>query len=177
MAMLAFPMVTHASFIGQDVNATYYYPDTSTPYPFAEFVPPSFTVGAGVETVGNVEDVTFINVDFAANTISLTFDTVLINPTWNSTSFNGVVFTMAAPHGILGATVDGSSTFVGFDNSDVTFNANQIFLNWQGLSYVDGTVLNLSFDFKPNPVPETGTFTAFGIALAGLAFARSRKRN
>jgi hypothetical protein len=172
VATAAFPLVAHADFIGESFSATYYFPDTSSPYPFASFAPPSFTVGAGTETVGDVEGVTFIAVDFAANTIGVAFSTVLTAPTWNAAAFNGIVLTASAPHGITGATVDGSSTMPGFGNADVTFNATQIFLNWQGLSYVDGTVLNITFGFAPVGVPEPGTLALLALVLAGLAFVR-----
>ena len=47
-----------AGFIGNTMDAVYYYPDVFNPYPSVSFTPPSFLVGSGQETTGNVEGVT-----------------------------------------------------------------------------------------------------------------------
>ena len=48
-------------------------------------------LGAGAETVGDVESVTFITADFTDTRLTLVFDTVLTSPTWNAVAFNGPV--------------------------------------------------------------------------------------
>nr|WP_235977292.1 PEPxxWA-CTERM sorting domain-containing protein [Sandaracinobacteroides hominis] len=56
-----------AGLNGTTVSAVYNFPNYGDDYPFASESPGSFIVGAGVESTVNVEDVTFITVDFTDN--------------------------------------------------------------------------------------------------------------
>jgi hypothetical protein len=157
-----------ADLIGAQIDAVYYYPNTSTPYVSSSFAPPTFVVGSGIETVGNIENVTYLDVDFSNSILTVAFRTTLSQPTWNASSFNGVIFTSAAPLGITAATVDPATTMSGFDNSRVSFSSDQILLDWNGLGYVDGTSIQINFAFVPEPV----SFAALGIGLLGLTTIR-----
>lgn len=172
LALGQFASPANAGLLGQTLGAGYYLPDTATVYPDAVFTPPSFVVGAGQETDGNVEDVTHLLVDFDDTTLDITLTTVLSNPTWLNQAFNGLIFTATAPHGITGATVGGSTTMAGFDDSRVTLTGDQILVNWGGLGYVDGTTVSIQFTF----IPEPGTALLLGGGLFVLGFARRAKR-
>ena len=161
-----------AGLAGQTLTGGYFLPDSVTPYAPAVFAPPTFVVGAGQETTVDVEGVTDLNIDFDDFSLTITLDTVLATPTWNVADFCGLVFDSAAPLDITSATVDGSTTMAGFDDSRVTFNANQILINWNGLSYVDGTVVRVNFAI----VPEPGTAVLLGLGLLGLGARRARHR-
>jgi hypothetical protein len=89
----------------------------------------------------------------------------------NNTPFNGVIFTAAADHGIASATVHGSTTMAGFDDSRVSFTDDQLLLNWAGLSYVDGTVVRVDFTF----VPEAGAAWLAACGALGLALVGRRR--
>ncbi len=158
----------HASLSGQSLDAGYYLPDTVTPYGGAAFAPSSFIVGPGLETIADVEGVTDLLIDFSDTSLTITLQTILSTPTWNPAPFSGLIFDSAAPLDIAGATVNVSTTMAGFDASRVTFNSNQILVNWQGLSYVNGTEVKIDFSF----VPEPGTALLLGLGLAGLARRR-----
>lgn len=158
-----------AGFIGRTFDAVYFFPDDSSPYPFGSFTPSSFVVGAGIETIGNVEDVTSLPVDFTDKTLTIGLDTVLIDPVWTATSFNGILFSLqsAGPLGIIGASVDPSTTLAGFDASRVTFDSGKIGINWNGLAYQDGQQVVINFAF----VPEPSSLALVGVSgLAGLAW-------
>jgi hypothetical protein len=150
---------------GQSLTAAYYHPDLVTVYGVAWTPSASFTVGAGQETDGNVEDVTHLLVDFADDSLTITLQTILSTPTWNNTSFNGPVFSSVLPHGIASASVDGSTTMSGFDGTRISYTSNQILVNWAGLSYVDGTVVKINFTFVPEPA-SAALLLAAGLALA-----------
>jgi hypothetical protein len=155
-----------ASLIGKQMNAIYYVPDTSTQYGQAVFSPPTFTIGDGPETTGSVENVTTGLVDFTSDMLTITLSTSLTNPTWNVASFNGIIFTSLDSLGLASASVDPGTTMVGFDNSRVSFNDNQILINWNGLSYNTGTTVKVNFTSipAPGPLPVLGAAAAFGFS-------------
>jgi hypothetical protein len=171
--------VAHAGFIGMQMSAGYYYPNAGSAYASASFSPAVFTVGAGQETVGDVEGVTNLLVDFSDDTLSIVFDTILANPTWTAASYNGIIFTATSPLDITSAMVGASTTMSGFDNFRVSYTDHQILLNWQGLSYIDGTTVNINFTSalpQNGSVPEPGTLALLGLGLASLAWRRQKQK-
>jgi PEP-CTERM motif len=162
----------HAGLLGRTLDAVYDYPDLSSPYSFASFTPLSFTVGAGVETVGNVEGVTSLPVDVTDDTLTIELDTILASPTWNVASFNGIVFTLGSPGtlGIVSAVVDGATTLGGFDNSRLSVTNDQIRIDWNGLAYSNGVKVVADFHF----VPEPSTLSLIVLGLVGLSRIRSK---
>ena len=69
-----------ASLTGNVLQAGYEYPSLGTAYPSMSVSTNPFTVGAGVETVINIEDVTFLSIDFDANSLLVTLNTSLASP-------------------------------------------------------------------------------------------------
>jgi len=166
-----------ASFIGAEMTASYQYPTLGSIYGQASWTPPTFTVGGGVETVGNVENVTSIAVNFASSSLSILLTTVLGNPTWGNSAFNGPVFTATGPLGIAGVSVNAATTMAGFDASRVTFTGNTLRIDWNGLSYTSGTAVALDFTFVPVAVPEPASFALLGAGLLTLGAVARRRRN
>ena len=171
LALMAASPARALGLTGQGMSVVYYFPDASSVYGGAPFTPPSFVVGPGQETDGNVEGLTHVLVDFGEDMLNISFDTILLDPIWKPTEFNGLIFTSVLPHDIATATVDGSTTMAGFGDSRVYFTNNQIFLDWSGLGYVTGTMLKINFTFVPEP---SGALLV-GCGLIGLVFARAKR--
>lgn len=180
-ALLAAAAVStaHAGFVDKTLQATYYYPDLATPYAQAIETPEVFTVtiAPAVETTVNVENVTQIAVDFTDTSVRFDFTTSLPTPTWGSSPFNGMVFDVLAggPLSLTSATVDGSSTLGGFTASRVGFNDDQLTIDWNGLSYVNGTSLLINFTSTTASVPEPGSLALLAMALVGCGYIARQK--
>ena len=178
----AFSINAEAGLVGKTLDATYYHPDLSVPYDRAFFAPQSFTVADGIETIGIVEGVTALITDFSDSRLTITLNTVLDAPTWNTTSFNGILFKLQSP-GILGiasAVTDSTTSLSGFDNSRVSFTDGTLGINWSGLSYTNGQQVVVDFTFQTSAatlasaVPETSSSLALlaGLGLFGLVARR-----
>jgi hypothetical protein len=144
-----------ARLLDQSFEASFYYPYASTPYRFAAFAPQTFTVNSGLETTGEVEGVTSLLTDFSAESLTITFNTVLHCPIWAIADFNGLVFRLqsAGDLGLATAAIDAGSTLAEFGTSRISFTDTEIALDWSGLSYVDGQQLILNFTFNDAPLP------------------------
>ncbi|MEO8407973.1 MAG: PEP-CTERM sorting domain-containing protein, partial [Oxalobacteraceae bacterium] len=166
----------HAGLLNRTLDAQYFFPDTSTPYGLSSATPSTFVVGAGIETTFDVEGVTQIVTDFGDTSLRFDFVTILSTPTWNPAAFNGVIFNRlaGASLSLLSASIDPISTMSGFDASRVTFNDNQIAINWNGLSYINGTTLLINFVSAPNSVPEPGTTALLVLGLFSIFIGRRK---
>lgn len=167
----------HAGFMGMTLDAYYGYSDIGSPYSYANVSPSTFTVSdPGIETVAKVEDVTTLTVDFSDNWVRIDFSTLLNRPTWNNGPFNGLVFNTTALNvfDFTSVSIDPMSTLPGFGVSRVVLGPERLALNWAGLSYVNGTVLQINFD-GVNSVPEPGTLGLIGAFLGLLAVSKRRR--
>jgi len=158
--MAAMPAGASSILAGQTINVTYYDPDLSTVYvDFGTAVAP-FTF-AGVPLV---------EVNVAITDYNITF-------TFNETAFftccrpyNGFVITdeTSAPFTWVG--IDPATDLSGFTNANVTFTADQIFVNWPGLNPATSTIVALDL------APEPATFGLLGIGLGALPLMAYRRR-
>jgi hypothetical protein len=181
LSLLALCLVTpavHAGFVGVEMGVAYKYPDLGTDYSKASFDHDTFTVpvGGGLVTTGLVEGFTTLPVYFTDTRLTIVLNTTLDNPTWDPVSFEGPVFTSSGSLGIASAKVDvGGTTLGGFDDSRVTFNNNQIMINWAGLSYHNGEQVVVDFTFG-SAVPEPSSIVALGAGCVLPLIVAIRRR-
>lgn len=174
VCLLLAPGTAHAGLIGTTMSVAYDYPDDATVYSNATYSPSTFVIGSGVDTVVTVEGVTTISADFADAALHLVLNTRLDSPKWSASSFNGLIFTvLSGSPGLTGADVT-STTMTGFGNSRVALSGDQIRIDWNGLSYEHGTVVNI--DFRVADVPEPASLTLLVSGVIGAGVLRRRHR-
>lgn len=160
-----------AALDGTSIAVDYRFPELATVYPFASPSVSPFLVGPGVESVINVEEVTFIGVDFTDLGLTLTFTTVLDAPTWNMVPFNGLVFTGSGFGDLVGARLLPGTSFGSgsFTQDRITLAGNQLRLNWAGVPYGNGQQLHIAFAV---PEPATWALLIAGFGAVGIAVRR-----
>jgi hypothetical protein len=165
------------SLIGNSISAEYRLPDTGTVYPFATTSPNPFIVGAGVETVIDVEGVTFLNIDFSADSLLISLATTLGNPTWTNFAQNGPSFVLSGnPFPTINSVeVTEGGTSVAQPAVSAFLSGGVLFVDWGGWNYHDGDTVTVSFA-PVSAVPLPGALPLFGGGLAALAWLGARKR-
>lgn len=151
----------HASFWGQTVQATYYFPDVGTVFDQQQAV-----VGAGVEFTNFPTNDPRTNVDFSANNILITYNS---DGAWTSAAFNGEFFDSLTPMpSIMAVTINGSTNMVGLDASRISFTENSVSINWNNLAFNTGTIVSLDVSFREQiqvPVPTMGPLALILLTL------------
>lgn len=183
--MFAVSATAEAALMGDTIDWQYYAFGGTYDYLGS---PGSFVAGSTTSFFGGV----FNNLNYGYFTISATdtqiiFDYSLCSPcpsTWDSSPDslnsgglyiqNGILLTDITSNPFSSVTVDAATNMSGFSISNVTFTANQLAVNWMGLSYDSSTRVVLDISSNAS-VPEPASILLLGSGLMGLA-AWKRKR-
>lgn len=163
-----------AAFLdGQQISYEYLYPDSMTQYWPAGAV----TVGAGIELNGISAPGDGIGtVDFGDDYVEFVFAT---STAWNPSSFNGVhIFDLNNNLAAFSVSLDPGSNMVGLSDSNILFDDDHIFLNWQGLAFDSTTKVRLNLTAgagSPVSVPEPGSAALLLLGALGLWSRRNAR--
>lgn len=174
--VLAAPGRADAGFLGKTLSYEYLFPNTSTVFTSSTFVVTGGVERTSLNQTGNGGS-DFATFDVSDNSITVDF----YNPTsgfnsWSNADFNGfhVADTTNNVIPITGVTVNPATNMVGFTASNVSFDANNIFVNWQSLRFNSDTLVRLDVTFAGGssigtPLPPTLLAGFLGMAmLAGV---------
>lgn len=163
---------------GKVVGFDYYYPSVGSAYSSADNG--YYLVGNGVE-IANVVD-HLAQMDVSDRNLLISFlppEYAFMNAegNFNFASFNGFVIydALNTIADFTSVTIDPMSNLAGFNDSRITFDANHIWVNWQGLAF-DGNSSVLSLDLnRSQSVPEPASLVLVGVALAAIAAGLRRR--
>jgi hypothetical protein len=136
----------------------------------------SFDQGPTDYTVGTSAPISY----YGLGTYSAGDTTFIINmssgSTWTNASFNG--FALRDTYGVAAAftsvSIDPSTNYAGFDASRLSFDADTVSVNLQGLQ-VDGLiVININGATGAVPEPQSWAMLIAGFGLVGAAARRRR---
>ena len=131
-------------FEGQTIDYTYLFPTISTVYETT----PDVTVGPGVEFPNIIP-----NYFSDLGTVDISNDRVLVTYNqdvfWSSGSFNGfrIFDEFGTVSDIVGVTLLQNGGNPGLDATRISFDANNVYLNSQGLDFQTGDVVELGIQF------------------------------
>jgi VCBS repeat-containing protein len=135
---------TGGGFMGKTVGEEYLFPSITTNHAGHQ----SAVVGNGVEFPG------LYNAGHGWATIDLTANEIIVDfygsASWTGASFNG--FHLSDVDGTIANITDvhiGSSNMVGLTADRITFDADNIWVNWNGLSFNSDTLIKLDVTFAP----------------------------
>lgn len=153
---------------GKTVSVEYLLPEIYTPWVNHGNV----VVGSGVEFADLLGGV--VSLDIAGTQLINNYN---FTGTFNPANFHGyhIYDVNSGINDITSVTINYLTNMAGFDSSIITFDANNIWINWQSLLFNADSLVVLDVN-NAAPVPEPSTFIIFGAGLAGLAVWKKKRK-
>lgn len=168
IALLSTTLSAQAALLdGKTIKSEYLYPNTSTVNGW--YGSGTYVVGAGVEA-----NAMNIATDYSDTNIMIDFN---FSGQWSDATFNGFHFfdVNNTIDDFTSVSLNSLSNMTGLSQSAISFDANNIWLNWQDLNFSTSTVVSIDIGAAQSNVPEPDSIALLGLGVAGLALARRRK--
>ena len=160
----------HASVLaGNTIQTSYEFPNIGTNYAG----PVNSVVGAGLELTNFAG---FVNIDFSDTNITVT---TIRNAGINAVAFDGLHFfdVFGAIPSFTSVTLNAATNYGGLTSSNISFDANNIYVNVANLPGLSGQVISLDVSANSTPgVPEPATWGLVGLAIAGAGLLQTRRK-
>lgn len=145
---------------GHTVRAQWLFPTISTAYQTVDV-----SVGPALEIPGSAG-----GFDVNLSDTQIHFSNLTASGGYSSGTFNGWTFLdlLSAIDAFGGVTVNPATNMVGFDGSRITLSADQIWVDFHGLTGDANTVVVLDITPAVVPEPSTALLLAGGVALLAL---------
>lgn len=166
-AILGISQAASASLLGDSITAEYYIPNLSSPYPPAT----TQTVTSGGALYPGFGGGLF---DLTVTPSQVIADNFTSEDSFSADAFNGFVLTdNTKPFDPV--SVDALTNMLGFGAANVTVSGNQLFINWQGLSFNASTKVVLDVGaLSAVPLPAAALLFMPGLGLLGFMACRQK---
>lgn len=159
-----------AQMTGGMMNARYNFPCLGCPY--ADYG--TTTVGAGVEFTAGHDGLGTIDVD--NYWFDITWPGCGPGCSYTPGAFNGIVLSdIGNTMGAFTSVTLGAQT-QNLTQSMISWDAENIYINWQGMSINENAVARIHVNQDPGVVPEPATVTLMATGLVGVIGAAVRRR-
>jgi hypothetical protein len=160
-AAVAPSLADAATLNGDSIQIYYLYPDKTTVYD---------TLGPVTDPASGPGDA--LHWAISGNQITLTAP--VFGTSFGAATFNGYEFLdLTRDPGIVGVSLDPSTTANLASVSDISFTSDSVFFNFQGKSWYGSAVYNLTL--AATPLPATLPLFASGLGLLGLVTWRGKR--
>lgn len=157
----------HAALLnGQTVQETWVYADL-----LSNIGSDTAVAGAGVEFSNFLSD-GVTSIDFSDTNIRFGF--LYNGGSFSTASFNGFeTFDLNSTiPDFTSVSINAATNMAGLDASRISFDANHIWVNFQGLSFGTSTVVSLDINTAASAVPEPSTLALLSLGMAAWRLRR-----